>query len=233
VHSAITRHRPRCDTCAARRQSLCQYLPEPTLNAANDIIDEYRLADGAALYQDGERADALYVVSSGCLRSVKTLPDARRMVTGFQSVGDHVGISLDGLYSNTTEAVGESRVCKFDVGFLRSLMAQHPEVENEMLKVAARELGRLQQQLLTLGRKTPVEKVATMICRFLESGFSKGPDTIVLPMSRTDIADYLGLTIETISRSFTRLREDGVIDMPRVDQIVVVDRAALSEIAKI
>lgn len=219
----------RCRDCAVRERTFCCALPPSETASSTDGTIYHRLSPGGLLVAEGEPARSMFVVLSGCLRTCKTLPDGRRLITGFKMAGDYVGLSVAGHYAYDAEAVGEAHICEFALPHLRRLMREYAAAEHRLLRATAELLAEAQDHMLMLGRKNPMEKVATFLYRMAQRrpAPENAPIDVELPMSRTDVADYLGLTIETVSRSLTRLREQGVIAVPDSGHVSVIDADAL------
>jgi CRP/FNR family transcriptional regulator len=124
-------------------------------------------------------------------------------------VGHFLGVSAGGRYAFTAEAMNEVHLCRFDRAAIRDVFDRFPALERRLLDAATHELVIAQEQMLLLGRKSAVERVASFLLAWSERGEFR--QTVHLPMSRTDLADYLGLTIETVSRSFSQLKRDSLI----------------------
>jgi CRP/FNR family transcriptional regulator len=154
-------------------------------------------------------------VLEGVLRLYKLLPDGRRQIVGFALPGDFLGLSVDGRYGISADAVGPATVCRF-VKTSFSRFAEHkPKLLRRINEFVIRDLAGAQEQMVLLGRRSAEEKVAILLIKWRERLAQIGPLAAItpLPMSRQDIADYLGLTIETVSRTFTKLERDGVIEI--------------------
>jgi CRP/FNR family nitrogen fixation transcriptional regulator len=184
---------------------------------------------GAAIYGEGDRATAWYRVQSGVLRTCKLLPDGRRQVEDFLFPGDFFGLETRGEHSFAAEAITSVSVIRYSRPRLTAAAAASNRVAARLLDVSLEQLGKVHGHLMLLGRKTAEEKLATFLLEMLER--SPGPDVIDLSMSRTDIADYLGLTIETVSRTFSTLKQEGVIALPSAQHVVILDRDALEEMS--
>ncbi|MBI3515632.1 MAG: helix-turn-helix domain-containing protein [Proteobacteria bacterium] len=167
---------------------------------------------GAQILMEGDPAEHLFRITSGVVKVYRTLADGRCQITGFLFVGDFVGLAPEDTYLAGAVAVGPVTVSRFSRKKVELLVAVSPLVARLLLRRACSELIAAQDQMLLLGRKTAAERVASFLTQI---GRRADGDHIELPMTRTDIADYLGLTIETVSRTMTQLREDGVIDVHR------------------
>ena len=182
-----------------------------------------------AFITEGDRADHFFNVTGGTARLFKSLPDGRRQITGFAGRGHFLGLAVSGAFAFTAEAIEPVQFCRFSRRRLRTLLDEFPAFRIRLLEVACKELVAAQVQMLLLGRKTAREHVASfLLARSADYAPCAGPLMILhLPMTRTDIADYLGLTIETVSRTMTRLRDDRLIGIPSPSEIVINDRRGL------
>jgi CRP/FNR family nitrogen fixation transcriptional regulator len=178
------------------------------------------------IFGEGEPADYLYKVIRGAVRTHKLLNDGRRQIGGFYLPGDVFGLEVDEDHRLTAEAVCDSTILVIKRSAVVALAARQSEVARELWAMATRELARVQNLMLTLGRKTAQERVAAFLLEMAARG--RGADAVELPMSRQDIADYLGLTIETVSRSLTQLENVAAIALPSSRRIVLRDHALLT-----
>ena len=223
----------RCLKCEARAQSVCDAVDDCDLSrlaAAATVID---VAAGSTFIEEGAPAIHFFNVTAGVARLFKLLPDGRRQITGFARKGDFLGLAAGSRYAFSAEAMESVRVCRFARQTLTGFLAEFPALEHRLLQDASSGLAAAQDQMLLLGRKTARERVAS----FLRSEFMRIPAcdrtrTIVLPMTRSDIADYLGLTIETVSRTMTCLRKAGIIGVPNASSVEIRDVTGLEEIAE-
>jgi CRP/FNR family transcriptional regulator len=164
----------------------------------------------------------------------KLLPDGRRQITGFAHRGDFLGLAVSKSYAFSAEALGPVRFCRFSRASLHSVLDDFPAMEKRLLDFASNELVAAQEQMLLLGRKTARERVASFLLNQearLAACEHETPKTMILAMNRGDIADYLGLTIETVSRTFTRLKNEGLIGIPATDKVQLLDHAGLADLA--
>jgi CRP/FNR family transcriptional regulator len=189
----------------------------------------HRKAPGEVLFSEGDQADSVYEVVRGMLRLCKLLPDGRRQITGFLSAGQFLGLAPEGVCVYTAEAITEVTLCRYKRPAFDRLVDEVPGFAKRVLAVASHELSAAQNQMLLLGRKAAVEKVASFLLLMAEQADEDA--FIGLPMTRGDIADYLGLTIETVSRTLTKLKQDRLIALPTPDRIKIRDRGQLEELA--
>jgi CRP/FNR family transcriptional regulator len=183
---------------------------------------------GYAIFREGDPATRLFLVASGAIKLYKLMPDGRRQVLCFHFAGDLFGMADDTGYSCTAETLGPSRLLQF------ARVEGFPGLDRIMYLTAIRELVAAQEQMLLLGRKTAREKVATFLSMLSQRLEQRGlpPSPVHLPMSRADIADCLGLTIETVSRTLSQLKREKVIGLPAADQAVVLDGVRLAGLAE-
>ncbi len=223
-----------CASCAARCVSVCAAIDTNDLDHLAALATVVPVPAGRSFIAEGDPAEHFFNVTLGTVKLFKLLPDGRRQVTGFASAGSFLGLAVSSSYAFGAEAVEPVQVCRFSRTRLRHLLDDFPAMERRLLDVASNELVAAQEQMLLLGRKTARERVASFLLA-RESSAAAGPPVagtrLRLPMARTDIADYLGLTVETVSRTMTRLRVEKLIEMPSPTEIVLRNPAALQEIA--
>jgi CRP/FNR family transcriptional regulator, nitrogen fixation regulation protein len=179
------------------------------------------------IYGEGEPADYLYKLVSGTVRTSKILADGRRQVGSFYVPGDVFGLEVSEEHAFSAEAITEAKVLVIGRGALMGLAARDGDVARQLWALTGRELARVQGHILLLV-KTAQERVVGFLLEMAKR--MPAGDAVELPMSRQDIADYLGLTIETISRTLTHLENDGAIELPTSRRIMLRKRAALARL---
>ena len=208
----------------------------------SEIIDAARAADvvgalgqvvpaarNAEIFGEDEPAEHIYVVISGVVRICKLLGDGRRQIEAFCLPGDAFGWERGANNRFSAEAVSECRLARIKRSILFARACDDAELSQSLWALTFAELHRAQDHLLLLGRKTAQERVAAFLLdlsRRSERGDHVGSE-VVLPMSRQDMADYLGLTIETVSRTLTSLEESELIALPSSRRVLLKDRHAL------
>jgi CRP-like cAMP-binding protein len=194
---------------------------------------EARLKPGGCLYLEGDQVEWLYQVTSGVVRLTRLLADGRRQVIAFGYPGDIVGFPADNLHHTDCEALTDVRLQPFRRTHLESGKGD-PELHCALLQAALREIGAMQDHFMMLGRKSATEKLASFLCALAERvGEDLGAfRQIYLPMSRSDIADFLGLTTETVSRTFTQLRKSQVIAIDNIHTVIIQRPTALLGLAE-
>jgi CRP/FNR family nitrogen fixation transcriptional regulator len=181
-------------------------------------------ARNAEIFGEKEPSDYFYKVVSGAVRTYKVLIDGRRQIAAFYLPGDIFGLEAGDEYAFSAEAVTDAKVVVIKRSVVVSLAAQDSEVARQLWALAGRELQRTQNHVLLLIKTAP-ERVASFLLEMAERIQSSGE--VELPMSRQDVADYLGLTIETVSRMLTRLESASAIALPSSKRIVLRDHAVL------
>lgn len=223
-----------CAACGVRSLTVCAPLDDAALAAVDAIASRHTFEAGQNIFDEGEASAHLFNVTKGTIKIYKLLADGRRQVTGFLFAGDFLGLASDSAYAYSAETVTETKVCRFRRGQLDELLQRFPQMERRLLVIAGHELAEAQEQMLLLGRKTAKERIASFLLvlsrRAKQAGRSEDP--VHVPMSRTDIADYLGLTTETVSRTFTKLKTEGLIQLQPGNMVALSDREGLSEIAE-
>ena len=179
------------------------------------------------IYGEGEAAEFLYKVVSGAVRTYKVLTDGRRQIGSFYLPGDLFGLEAGDNHTFSAEAIGDSKVLVVKRSAVRALAARNNDVARLLWGVTGRELGRMQAHVLLL-IKSAQERVAGFLLEMAER--SSAAEEVELPMSRQDIADYLGLTIETVSRTLTLLENAATIALPSARKVVLRNRVALSRL---
>ncbi|MFC3175384.1 Crp/Fnr family transcriptional regulator [Novosphingobium bradum] len=225
-----------CDTCVVRNRAICSALDSQEIGALNTIGRTRTLAPGESLIWEGDDSVLVANVIDGVLKLSTGTEDGREQIVGMVFPSDFIGRPFGKTTGHGVTALTEARVCVFNRRDFDSFAREHPALEHKLLQRTLGELDRTRRWMLLLGRKSASEKVASFL---LEMGEriggtscedSDGPAEILLelPVSRQQIADVLGLTIETVSRQFTRLKAEGVIDLPSRRAVLIRDRFALA-----
>lgn len=170
-----------------------------------------RLARGEELFAEGDAAEFFYKVIVGSIRSAKLLSDGRRQIDAFHLAGDIFGLEAGPEHRFTAEALEDTTVLAFRRSRLAELTSGDAAFAEEVMTAMMSSLERAQEHMLTLGRKTALEKIASFLLDMADR--LGGGGHVDLPMQRADIADHLGLTIETVSRTLTQLARDGLIGL--------------------
>ena len=224
-----------CADCPVRPITICRGLDAPTLAGMRALGKMQRLKPEQAVFHEGDAAKRVFMVTQGALKLYTLLADGRRQVTGFMFPGDFLGISIDDEYAFTAEALVRSELWWFTRETFDRFVEDHPKIERELYRLAANELAAAQSQMVLLGRKTAAERLASFFLSLVERQelvVGEKQSEFDLPMSRLDIADYLGLTKETVSRMLAHLRNRKLIRLMSQDRVEILDRSELREMAE-
>jgi CRP/FNR family transcriptional regulator len=221
-----------CFDCAVRELAVCGVLESAPLRAFKESGPTVHYRAGETVVFEGDEAGSVYSLTSGLLRLSKLLPDGRRQIAGFLFPGDFLGITLEEEHAFTAEAVAPSALCKFPRRQFDIFIAENPALERRLYAVAAHELAAARQQLVLLGRKTAAERLASFLLILAGHCHARRDEEIQLPMSRADIADYLGLRIETVSREISALKAARVIQLTGRQSFRMIDRQRLEQLAE-
>lgn len=222
----------RCSGCQVRSISVCAALRPDELDALADIAVDVTFADRAAIFQQGETAAVVYNIIEGTVRLYRLLPDGRRQILGFLLPGDLLWVSLSERSSFGADAIEPVRACRFSREDFVALADAKPSLLKSLHAVATHELSLAQDHMVLLGRRGAEEKVAAFLLalRVRLGRLGRSQVTLPLPMTRQDIADYLGLTLETVSRCVSKLaRERAILNVP--GGVRVLDLAKLEALA--
>jgi len=182
----------------------------------------------SSIYLQGEPAGHIYRVVSGAVRISTLLCNGRRQVNAFCLPGELFGLTSGEVHHQSAEAISDSVVAAFKVASLERLLDCDEMTAREVWQATAADLDRAHSHMVVLGRKTALERIATFLLEM--AGRATTGRLVLLPMSRNDIADYLGLTIETVSRALSQLEHDNLIELLSARRIILKDRAALAEL---
>jgi CRP/FNR family transcriptional regulator, nitrogen fixation regulation protein len=193
-------------------------------------LSEFKYRRGAEIFGEAEPAEYVYQVIDGAVRSYKLLSDGRRQIGAFHLVGDIFGLENGGMHRFTAEAIIDTTVRLVKRVSLAHVAETDATVARDLLNMTANNLQHAENHMLLLGRKTSLERVAAFLLEMDSRLTAAG--VMALPMCRRDIADYLGLTLETVSRALSVLHEKGVLGFlgQTQRQIVLLDRPKLAEL---
>lgn len=225
----------RCERCGARSIGVCGALADEELDALNKLTVGLSAESDQTIFYEGDPATNAFNITKGTVRLTRLLADGRRSVIGFMFAGDFLGLSHTDTYVYSAEAVTPVEACQFRKKALRNLFSTFPKLESRLLELVTTELIAAQDQMLLLSRKTPQEKLASFLVyiqKRLEALGGSSREKLTLFMPRIDIADHLGLTPETISRTLTRFTEAGVIEIEERRNITILKTDRLADIAE-
>ena len=202
-----------------------QDAQEP-LRTAGTVV---HVAQGREIFADGDDTDLFYKVVSGVVRACKFLNDGRRQIEAFHVAGDLFGLELDEERLMSAEAVSDCTLVCYRRRSVETLAQKDQTVSRQLFQYAMQNMASAQAHSLLLGRRGAVEKVAAFLLGWAKQSANKR--VLHLAMTRQDIADYLGLTIETVSRSLTQLERDNVIALPSTREVRILNSDILEDLA--
>ncbi|MCP4941264.1 MAG: helix-turn-helix domain-containing protein [Planctomycetaceae bacterium] len=227
----------RCETCPARHHAICSVLENQHCHALSDIMVHKHFKHGQTLWGDEDDAHVIAIVVAGTVKLLKMLADGRQQIVGLLFPSDCFGRAFSETQHSFAEAATDVEICCFPRPKFEQVLRQHPELEHALLEKTLNDLDRARDWMVGLGRKTAGEKVASFLSEMARKSEltkcthdrpSPNLPTFVLPLTRGEIADCLGLTIETVSRTLTKLRVNGVIRLINTHTIEVCDPDALA-----
>ncbi len=193
-----------------------------SLSMAGPVL---RFTQDREIYGEGDAADVFFKVVSGVVRTCKFLSDGRRQIDAFYIPGDVFGLEAGAEHTLSAEAVCDCSVVSYRRRSVGKLAANDAGLSHQFFAYAMRSLAQAQEHALLLGRRSAVEKVAAFLIEW--AGYSPDSKVISLAMTRQDIADYLGLTIETVSRTLSQLEREALIEVAAARRIRLTDPTAL------
>jgi len=220
---------PACEECPVRDRSMCNVLNDQEVQVMARNSADLAKKSGKLICEEGDPAQYIFNIRSGTVRLSKMLSDGRRQITGFLSDGDFFGMPNDDLYCYTAEAITDVEICRFPRKKIFSSFEQIPKLGKRAFEMTRTELHSAHEHMLILGRKTAQEKLSSFLLHMMHKfNLCKTADQtkmalphLSLPMSRADIADYLGLTVETVSRQFSALQKRKFIELKDAHTVVL------------
>lgn len=230
----------RCCTCSIRNKAICNALSADEIGALNRIARRRLVPAGRTILSEGDANSIFANIVSGVVKLTKTLDDGRQHIIGLLFESDFLGRTFREDNPYFAEAATDVELCVFPAAGFEKLLPHHPGLEHRLFQFTLTELDACQEWMLLLARKKAAERVASfllMIARRVPSmKFPRAENTgggihFRLPLSRAEISDCLGLTIETVSRQITRLKTKGIIELVNYREILIPDVHALQEAA--
>jgi CRP-like cAMP-binding protein len=207
----------------------------PSLITGLDLLDELgapmMVRREQEIYAQDDAADYYYQVISGSVRTVRLMADGRRQVSEFLLPGEVFGFDALDTHDFAAEALEDSLLRRFPRRRVEALAGEHVGLSQQLRRMMNEKLRQAHERMMVLGRMTASERIASFLLQLADRGHGQGKRQIELAMSRRDIADYLGLTIETVSRTLTMLKTDGTIVMLKKCRIEIRDRRTLEAMA--
>lgn len=220
-----------CASCPAARSALCGSLTDAHRKQLENIGHQVCLEHDDYLFLQHSDAQHIYNVISGVLMIERTTAGGRRQIIAFLFPGDFLGFSFNEFYEYSVRALTQTRLCAFKRNRFITICEDFPELKTQVGRIHNRILGRALDQIFALGQLRAHEKLCFLLWQLSERQGLSGDGRLNLVMSRQDIADYLGLTIETVSRAFGRLKQDGLIRLHRSNRIELIQTDEIAELA--
>ncbi len=231
VHGMVRDAQPAepCATCGSRVAGLCHKLDASALDDISADSQRFHLSAKSVLFREGDRAQRAYSIVEGVVKLSRLLPDGKQQVVGFRFAGDILGYGAGQTYPFDAETLTHGHFCRIERVRLDSLLRLYPQMERRMLDLCLRELSNTQDQLVSVGRRSAEARVASFLLGLVEAYRQRGPLPVELPMpmTRSDIGDFLGLTLETVSRSFASFKRQKLITEPGHQTVRILDMNAL------
>jgi len=220
----------RCNVCKIRSYSFCRCLKDGQLKIFSEISSERTYGNKENIFLQQETATNLYNITEGNVKIYHLLSDGRIQIIGFLYPGDFFGAYKKGKYNYSAEAIGDVRLCVFKQEVLDKYLGKNMNLAKELLHMTSHELTLAQDRIGVLGKMNANERMARFILNISNQrariGWQDNP--ISLPMTRQDIADYLGLTLETVSREITKLKISNIIKVMNSKQFFINNKSALT-----
>jgi len=224
----------RCSECNIRPYSFCRCLKEEKLKEFSKISSEKKFKNKENIFLQQDDAKNIYNITEGNVKIYQLIDDGRIQIIGFLYPGDFFGSYKNGKYNYCAEAIGNARVCIFEQKKLDYYIENNMALAKELLNQTSHELTLAQDRMGVLGKLDATERLAKFLMNISEQrkriGWKNNP--LSLPMTRQDIADYLGLTIETVSREVSKLKTSNVVKVLSAKQIYINDFDKLSNLSK-
>lgn len=227
-----------CSQCVVRNSAICAALLPDELDALSQLGRKQRVLRGQTLVWEGDDSIIVANVISGILKVSMSIADGREQIVGVVFPGDFIGRPFGQRSPYGVTALSDAELCIFSRSNFDAFARKHPELEHKLLQRTLDELDRAREWMLLLGKKAAHERIATLLLemsnRLGENGCSAdrgGLDSFELPLDRQQMGDLLGLTIETVSRQLSKLKADGVIELPDRRRVAIQDRHRLEDIA--
>lgn len=232
----VTQEAHFCQACVVRSRAICADLDQDEIQVLNSIGRRRNLAAGEQLLWEGDEAIIVANVVRGVLKLSTQTSDGKEQILGLVYPSDFVGRPFGQITPYGVQALTEAEVCVFQRTDFDRFAREHPRLEHKLLERTLKELDRTRRWMLLLGRMTAEQKLASFLLETAEraepigctTASSPEPSSLTMPLSRQQIADVLGLTIETVSRLFSKMKMEGLIDLQSRRQVAILRPAELA-----
>ena len=223
-----------CEHCGVKEYAVCGALDPQCAARMRSLVTRIHLTPKQVLFIEGDLAAHHFTIVDGVVSISKSMADGRRQIVGFMFPGDFLGVADEDSFSCTAQAVTPVELCRFPRPSFEALAEEYPEIEHRLLHAVSTELIEAQEHMLILGRQTAEERLCSFLLHLSKRAPHRGEkyNPVHLSMPRADIGDYLGLSLETVSRTFTVLRDQGLIKLGDAHTVELLDRDELRQIAE-
>jgi len=224
-----TRTFPNTNVCAPTVPLSVGEFDQSVMDSATRVVERKE-----HVFFEGDLVSHIYKVEAGHVCIYRLLADGRRQVIDFAFPGDFIGLGASGQHAMSAHATERTKLRCLPISELRNVVSENPKLGLELYEAIAGELCATRELLMSVSHRTAQERIAGFLLALSQRNDRHGedPTTIVLPMTRTDIADFLGLTIETVSRTFSKFRTQGIIELEQCILVTVCDLDRLARIAE-
>jgi CRP/FNR family transcriptional regulator len=222
-----------CKTCWAKTLSFCEPHHTESLRGFFDSATCLKVNPGTVFIHDGAKFPYYFNINRGATRSFKILPDGRRQILSFGFPGTLIGLSQYSNFEFNIEAINEVSLCRFSKDKVDYYSNKHPELRKSLMERMIYELSESYAHAVALGKMSARERLAYFLIKQNKADYKiyGQLNKVTLPMNRYDISDYLGVTTETISRTFTQFESEGLITFIKSSEIILRDRRRLATLA--
>ena len=222
-----------CGLCGAREFNLCQALDTRQQDKLFSLAHRLQLEKRSRLFSAGDPVRHVYNLTEGTVCLSRSLSDGRRQILGFLLPGDFLGFEPGESHRCDAETLTEAKVCRFDRPVFESFLQDNADAAVRLLKIASTDLAQAARHEVLLGRKTATERIASFLLDLRQRSGARHLRTqpLALPMTRSEIADYTGLTIETVSRVLGRLRSAKIIELMGASAVRILDEDELERLS--
>ena len=229
-----------CSTCVVRNRAICASLDTNELQLLGKMGRKRTIKRGETLLWEGDPAPVVANIIDGVLKLSVNLQDGREQIVSVMYAADFIGRPFGKESPYRVTAMTDAEVCVFTRSSFDSFAKEHPDLQNKLLQRTLDELDRAREWMTLLGKKSATERIATLLVELSDrlslddcSPTTLYLDRFELPMDRQQISDILGLTIETVSRQFSRIRKEGIIELPDRRTVIIKDRNRLKALAEV
>ena len=229
-----------CSTCVVRNRAICASLETDELQLLGKLGRKRMIKRGETLLWEGDPAPVVANIIAGVLKLSVNLQDGREQIVSVMYASDFIGRPFGKESPYRVTAMTDAEVCVFTRSSFDNFAKEHPDLQNKLLQRTLDELDRAREWMTLLGKKSATERIATLLIELSDRLSTDGCkpvapylDRFALPMDRQQISDILGLTIETVSRQFTRIRKEGIIELPDRRTVIIKDRSRLKALAEV